>query len=668
MSTRGVMKNPKMCFKPGIIIFACLAMLSLFVQPLYAGVFVDDGSTSSTTQADPQVFNGAISTNYQAVDNMPISCDLPTVPDTTVVNTNVLPIDNFQSNSAPVEIGNFDYASYYPDPATTSFTQNFTQGVGENYVDFSSPYIAAEANGPALLGQMPAPAPPAALVEPAQLPAMPQLDQLPPPPPGPDEWDRVDWTDPVQIRPFVGEERAILTASLYALENSDPNVRHDPILGLGGIGEPTADVLPISVERGDSGANGPTGEMGPTSAPEAQGSFYFSPFQLPTVERAVENFMQPSLNLMNNNDLLTQNISPNRTAQDTLPLFQNHEELLDLMGPEVRYLNPLVTSVSTAVELPNRRIDVYFTPSYINRGLLGARPGYAFIGSDTIIIDTNYLTNHHVGQIRDVIANGVEDLPGIDNFFRVVFNGMSDQQIFESYAREQLYHEVIHFQTRPFINRWLAGELDPRAIPISYDLSSEDANRRVLSARVLDETLACLGQLAISDQPRYLLHMLTFKSYGDVSMGGPEQPYYETGRVVTSEIFNALGYSEFVLNREIELARSNNGGTLTRDREQLIRRALPVRLGAGEFYGPNDYEYQREFISSLSNQQIQQAAGRAFERIYGHPLPSADLARIPQAAANMYNRDPFENINLPLSLSDPRNLLVPVTTNRLDNR
>ena len=228
---------------------------------------------------------------------------------------------------------------------------------------------------------------------------------------------------------------------------------------------------------------------------------------------------------------------------------------------------------SRKIKIDSREITVYFLSVLYKVSPLCKISGFYY--KDHILINYSGIIED-IKQIRREIRRPDEEFPQRSILFKKIFGNLKGREVFNRLMREYLYHEITHQSNVSLLSRWKGEGYTP--IPPTELVPDGD-----FYWRVIDEVGAYLGQIAISANPKFVI---VTSLLPNIHSWSPSIEYGDTSRIIIHHLFNKFKkYSWF----------------------------------------ESSYLSDIEFIDSLSDEQIRNAARELFEETFKRPLPKRDL-------------------------------------------
>ena len=229
--------------------------------------------------------------------------------------------------------------------------------------------------------------------------------------------------------------------------------------------------------------------------------------------------------------------------------------------------------------------------------------------------------------------------------WRTVYSGKTEDYIAQRYIVDTLYHEDIHILTMPtlvtsqFRQRFWADPLLRKYAGSRY------------SQRIAEELAAYLGEVSYTKEPLLILEIL-FKYAEETGPTYKEVPqeYIYTGQVLKVLLAHKLRYEDYLINCEVQ--RQNKGkpqGLLERQKDG-IRKEIAKKYNHGDCLSIKPARNEEkskwvEFINSLSNDQLRQAATDIFAEKYpGVPLADLFSVELPGSVMDEYRHMQHEHV------------------------
>ena len=259
--------------------------------------------------------------------------------------------------------------------------------------------------------------------------------------------------------------------------------------------------------------------------------------------------------------------------------------------------------VMYALDVEGREVKFYFFVTEDGFDCVGIT-----INSDSIFLNLANFKRH----TDAIVEKGSYDrtlAPGRGEFFDKIYAGRSAESIYSSWLWEAMIHEMIHTITTGYIEQ---GKLREGAQE-KIDLNTLPEGVILNPIKYSEEISAFLGQIAHSKDPKYILNLMNTVAVltPDATPGGIEYKY--TGQFITGTVLKELGFLDFYVEKYIE-----DSGART-DAEKLNVKSTIISQYVNGFpkFDLQAYSYFQDFVEGLENKNINDMAGKVFERYFG---------------------------------------------------
>lgn len=289
-------------------------------------------------------------------------------------------------------------------------------------------------------------------------------------------------------------------------------------------------------------------------------------------------------------------------------------------------LNKTSIYARQAVNVDGKPVNVYFVDSSYE----GTRQFLAINFQENLFLFLNAFADN-VELIRGRFDYNPAKRPAPHpGFYKRVFAGKSDEDIFMEELRKAAYHELAHSLTTPLID---GGKYRDKHEELLRVVPLPEGSQNY---RILQESSAYLAEAAVSGTPQFDLNWLARSGITVLDDENAEAvDYIQVGKILTRMLFDRLGYREFLLNRTV-LQESPQDA---RDRASA---EVKGKYEAGFYFLKEQYGLMEEFVLSLDDDAIKSAAKGVYEQYFGE-LPGFSITIPPEVVKAYKERYSYPN-------------------------
>ncbi|MBF0479215.1 MAG: hypothetical protein HQL26_06995 [Candidatus Omnitrophica bacterium] len=272
--------------------------------------------------------------------------------------------------------------------------------------------------------------------------------------------------------------------------------------------------------------------------------------------------------------------------------------------------NSQIVATSKIAIAGNQPIDVYFIRP-ADKKEFNNFVAFASIETGQLFMDVDQFVEQ-LNVFKKIIKNP-------RSVWAKLYQGKSDQYIFEHYMAEMIYHEYVHTLTTPIIR---SKKFDSQTKEFKEYLQDDSHD----IYRVAEEVSAYLAQASVSEEPAMALTGLVDKI--DSQQFGTDD-YAAAGFVLMRQIMTPLGYEQYLLNT----MKQQQGREITADEKKGLHEAYE----SGS-YAMNEYRgVLAKFLLQNPKDQLRQSTHASFKNIFGIDLPGFTQFTIPRQVIEDYS-------------------------------
>lgn len=212
----------------------------------------------------------------------------------------------------------------------------------------------------------------------------------------------------------------------------------------------------------------------------------------------------------------------------------------------------------------------------------------------------------------------------VSGFYSRLLDGKSNRRLFNEFIEEMVFHAYAHTITTPDIINGIEKPFLTQAVA-SLNLPDYMDGK---SYSVKQEMSGMLGQLIGSGSSMYTLKLFTQWSTNKPELFPLGPQYVFASRIFIKQIFNLLGYRDFLLKRAVDAERENMSFS-TVEAAIITQSAINQAYDAGEFFTKDALPDMNDFVELLTDDAIVLVASKLHED-YFTALPDTSVIKIPK--------------------------------------